>query len=63
MRSTNHRSHDHEPRVTNHDPELRMMAWELTRSCNLACVHCRASAECGPYAGELSTEECLQGDG
>jgi len=41
-------------------PELRMVAWEVTRSCNLACVHCRASAECGPYAGELSTEECLR---
>ena len=41
-------------------PELRMVAWELTRSCNLACVHCRASSEGGPYPGELSTEECLK---
>ncbi len=48
----------HESRVTGH--ELRMIAWELTRSCNLACVHCRASAERGPYAGELSTEEVLK---
>src|SRR5512136_1420766 len=37
---------------------LRMVAWELTRGCNLACVHCRASAERGPYPGELSTDEC-----
>ena len=37
---------------------LRMVAWEVTRSCNLACVHCRASAECGPYAGELDTAKC-----
>ncbi len=37
-----------------------MIAWELTRSCNLACVHCRASAERGPYEGELSTSECLK---
>lgn len=37
---------------------LRMVAWELTRNCNLACVHCRASADTGPHAGELSTEEC-----
>src|SRR5512143_3869457 len=37
--------------------QLRMIAWELTRSCNLACVHCRASAERGPYPGELSTTE------
>ena len=39
---------------------LRMIAWEITRSCNLACVHCRASALCGPYPGELSTEKCLR---
>ncbi len=37
---------------------LRMVAWELTRNCNLACVHCRASAVTGPHAGELSAEEC-----
>jgi len=37
---------------------LRMIAWEVTRSCNLACVHCRASALCGPYAGELDTDGC-----
>jgi heme b synthase len=39
---------------------LRMVAWELTRGCNLACVHCRASSERGPYPGELSTEECFR---
>ncbi len=37
---------------------LRMVAWELTRNCNLACAHCRASAASGPHADELSTEEC-----
>jgi heme b synthase len=37
-----------------------MVAWELTRGCNLACVHCRASAERGPYPGEFSTQECLR---
>ncbi|HQJ98070.1 MAG TPA: radical SAM/SPASM domain-containing protein, partial [Thermoleophilia bacterium] len=37
----------------------RVVAWEVTRSCNLACVHCRASAIHGPYEGELSTEECF----
>ncbi|MBN2567970.1 MAG: heme b synthase [Deltaproteobacteria bacterium] len=35
-----------------------MVAWEITRSCNLACLHCRASAEKGPYEGEFSTEQC-----
>ena len=39
---------------------LRMIAWEVTRSCNLACGHCRASALRGPYPGELETEKCLQ---
>jgi heme b synthase len=41
-------------------PDLRMIAWEVTRSCNLNCLHCRAAAEGGPYAGELTTEECFR---
>ena len=36
----------------------RIVAWEITRSCNLACAHCRASAHREPYPGELSLEEC-----
>jgi AdoMet-dependent heme synthase len=39
--------------------KVRMIAWEITRSCNLNCLHCRAAASCGPYAGELSSEKCL----
>ncbi|NPU84816.1 MAG: heme b synthase [Syntrophaceae bacterium] len=39
---------------------LRMVAWEVTRRCNLACVHCRASSERGPYPGELTTDEGLR---
>ena len=38
-------------------PRLQLVAWEITRSCNLHCAHCRASATGGNYAGELSTEE------
>ena len=37
---------------------LRMIAWEVTRGCNLSCVHCRASSEYGPYEGELDTAQC-----
>lgn len=37
---------------------LRMVAWELTRNCNLACLHCRASAANRPYNAELTTEDC-----
>ena len=35
-----------------------MVAWELTRNCNLNCVHCRARADMGPHQGELTTDEC-----
>jgi AdoMet-dependent heme synthase len=41
------------------EPKLRLVAWEITRRCNLACAHCRASAEDVDYGGELSTEECF----
>jgi heme b synthase len=39
---------------------LRIAAWEVTRSCNLACIHCRASSDSGPYEGELDTKEGLR---
>lgn len=42
-----------------HD-QLRLVAWEVTRSCNLNCVHCRAAAEKGPYPGQMGTERCMQ---
>ncbi len=35
----------------------RLIAWELTNACNLACIHCRASAIKVPPPGELSTVE------
>ena len=59
LKETKHKTRvtDNELQITDHP--LRMIAWELTRGCNLACVHCRASAERGPYPGELSTQECL----
>ncbi len=42
---------------------LRLVAWELTRSCNLACVHCRAAAQDRPYEGELTAGRVPEGDG
>ena len=36
----------------------RIVAWEITRRCNLACAHCRAAAHNGPYPDELTLEEC-----
>ncbi|MDO9462191.1 MAG: radical SAM protein, partial [Deltaproteobacteria bacterium] len=54
-----HPSHAHSGPPQGQDgPTLRLVAWELTRNCNLSCVHCRASATRGPYENELSTEEC-----
>ncbi len=40
-------------------PNLRLVAWEITRRCNLFCAHCRASAHDSSYEGELSTQECF----
>jgi AdoMet-dependent heme synthase len=38
------------------DSILRLVAWEITRNCNLECVHCRAAATKGPYTGEIDTK-------
>ena len=38
--------------------ELPFLAiWEVTQACNLACVHCRASAQPDYHPMELSTAE------
>lgn len=36
----------------------RVIAWEVTRRCPLACKHCRAGARDVAYEGELTTAEC-----
>ena len=41
-------------------PRLHLVAWEITRSCNLFCTHCRASADNSRYSDELTTEECYR---
>lgn len=38
-------------------PSCRIIAWEVTRRCNLSCKHCRASARDIPYENELSGVE------
>ncbi len=38
-------------------PRLTLVAWELTRRCNLFCAHCRGSASNQEFSGELSTSE------
>ncbi len=48
----------HGPRtLEDGSPTCKLIAWEVTRSCNLACKHCRAEAHMEPYPGEFSTDE------
>ena len=42
------------------EPRLHLVAWELTRKCNLFCAHCRGSATADSYQDELTTEECFR---
>lgn len=41
-------------------PDLRMVAWELTRACNLKCAHCRASADRPDDPEALPPSRCLE---
>ncbi|MGO9198726.1 MAG: TIGR04053 family radical SAM/SPASM domain-containing protein [Acidimicrobiales bacterium] len=41
----------------NFDRVPRLVFWETTKACPLACVHCRATAQCHGAPGELTTEE------
>lgn len=35
-----------------------IVVWNLTRTCNLKCVHCYTNSEARPYPDELTTAEC-----
>ena len=50
----------HPDKIQNPGTSPRLIAWELTRKCNLNCVHCRAGSDRGPYPGELQTAKCLE---
>lgn len=39
---------------------IRLVAWETTRRCNLACKHCRAVSEDHPYDNELDTQAAFR---
>ena len=41
-------------------PAPRLVAWEVTRACNLACAHCRAAAFKEPDPRQLTTAEGLR---
>jgi len=51
-----HSNHIQKSKSPDSDSMLRLVAWEITRNCNLECVHCRAAATKGPYTGELDTK-------
>ncbi len=54
-----HKHGAHHPGTGKKNAQLRLVAWEITRNCNLSCVHCRAAATMGPYSGELDTKACM----
>ncbi|HZT28412.1 MAG TPA: TIGR04053 family radical SAM/SPASM domain-containing protein [Bryobacteraceae bacterium] len=41
----------------NFDQAPLLVIWEVTQACDLACVHCRASAQPDRHPNELTTEE------
>jgi radical SAM protein len=41
----------------NFDQAPMLVIWEVTQACDLACVHCRASAQSERHPTELSTEQ------
>src|SRR3990172_3204182 len=56
----NRQSADLPPHLLHFSEDKRpVVVWNVTRRCNLHCVHCYASATDKPYEGELTTEEAL----
>lgn len=53
-------SHPHGDMSLSASEAPRLVAWEITRACNLACVHCRAAAVDQPDPDELTTGEGLR---
>jgi radical SAM protein len=46
--------------VRNFDEAPFLVIWEVTQACELACVHCRASAQPARHPLELTTDEGLR---
>ena len=46
--------------TVNFDERPFLAIWEVTQACDLACVHCRASAQPERHPEELSTAEGMQ---
>ena len=41
----------------NFDKAPLLVIWEVTQACDLACVHCRASAQSDRHPHELTTDQ------
>ena len=41
------------------DTRKPVVVWNITRTCNLKCVHCYSSSTAQHYEGELSLDECF----
>ncbi len=60
-RAANERNlHDQRMEVADFERSPFTIAWEVTRACAFACVHCRADAQHSADPRELNTEESLR---
>ncbi|MFQ5761476.1 MAG: TIGR04053 family radical SAM/SPASM domain-containing protein [Candidatus Bathyarchaeia archaeon] len=59
-RNRDYRSHLGLGRELLSTPFPHVVAWESTRACRFACVHCRADAQTKPDPSQLSTDEALR---
>ncbi len=57
LRYSVHSSGNKHGALKDHGP---VVVWNVTKACNLKCVHCYAKAENGPAEGELSTIEAKE---
>ena len=50
------------PHTQAHSAKARrpVVVWNLTRTCNLRCIHCYTDSEAKKYSGELTTQEALK---
>lgn len=46
--------------TANRFEQPQIIAWEVTRQCNLNCKHCRAAARNIKYENEFTTEQCFR---
>ncbi len=60
MSSDNQEKDLHQGKHSSDNADLRLVAWEVTRNCNLNCAHCRASAANRSYEGELETSAAFR---